>query len=64
MMGDLAAALVPPLNRVMPVALRPQTLAARFKPLRYSTHRLQDRLAIIPAQSFTDAMVTSVEHSS
>lgn len=50
---------VPALGRVIPRALQPQTLAARFKPLHYSTHRLQDRLGCIPLRPFAKAMQIS-----
>lgn len=63
-LADLAAALVPPLGRVVPNALRPQTLAARFKPLHYSTHRCQDRLGLTQAQPFADAMTASAKDPS
>lgn len=55
LLGDLA----PFLGRAIPNALRPQTLAARFKPLHYSAHRAQDRLGFTPARNFEDAMAAS-----
>ena len=58
---ELLADGVPILGRVIPKSLRPQTLAARFKPLHYSTHRLQDRLGYVPSRSFEDAMAASRE---
>lgn len=58
---ELLSDAVPALGRVIPRALRPQTLAARFKPLHYSTHRLQDRLGHTPARPFAEAMQMSRE---
>ncbi len=56
---EVLADAVPILGRVTPKALRPQTLAARFKPLHYSTHRLENRLNHSPAESFAEAMAAS-----
>ena len=57
MIGDI----VPKLGKRMPTALRQQTLAARFKPLRYSTHRLEQRLGFASTDSFAALMAASQE---
>ncbi|WP_420339119.1 NAD-dependent epimerase/dehydratase family protein [Roseibium sp.] len=58
---ELLVDTVPLCQRYLPLALRPQTLTARFKPLFYSTHRLEDRLGHTPAQSFADSMAAAIK---
>lgn len=53
---DLAGALWPWLGRKLPAGLSEAALAARFKPLRYSAARAEDRLDIRPEQGFSDLM--------
>ena len=57
----LAGALWPGLGRRLPRALGEPVLAARFKPLRYSTARVEDRLGHRPETSFGQAMQASRE---
>ncbi|MEM8801036.1 MAG: NAD(P)-dependent oxidoreductase [Pseudomonadota bacterium] len=52
-------ATLPGLGRVLPNALRPPTLTARFKPLQFSTDRLEQRLGVSFDTSFADAMAAS-----
>ncbi len=51
---DLAGDLIPALGRIRPRALSEAVLAARFKPLRYSTARAEDRLGNRPVAGFAD----------
>lgn len=53
---DLAGALWPRFGRRLPAGLSEAALAARFKPLRYSAARAEDRLNIRPEQGFSDLM--------
>lgn len=53
---DLAAMVVPGIERRLPTGFREATLAARFKPLRYSIARAEDRLDHRPRLSFVEAM--------
>lgn len=55
----LAGALWPGLGRRLPRALGEPVLAARFKPLRYSTARAEDRLGHRPDAGFAQAMRAS-----
>ncbi|WP_082029653.1 NAD-dependent epimerase/dehydratase family protein [Tateyamaria sp. ANG-S1] len=48
-------------HRFVPSSLRPPTLAARFKPLRFSTNRLEQRLEFLPEHSFADSLAESVK---
>jgi UDP-glucose 4-epimerase len=48
----LAGLVVPGLVRRLPVPLRLESWDARFKPLRYATARLEDRLGWRPARPF------------
>ncbi|MEL7131829.1 MAG: NAD(P)-dependent oxidoreductase [Pseudomonadota bacterium] len=52
-------ATLPGIGGVIPNALRPPTLAARFKPLRFATDRLEQRLGVSFDTSFADAMAAS-----
>ena len=61
---ELLGDVVPSFGRRVPNGLSAQTLAARFKPLHYASHRAQDRLGYAPAQSFAEAMAASREASS
>ncbi|PZX13451.1 UDP-glucose 4-epimerase [Palleronia aestuarii] len=51
-MLDLAGSLVPGLEARLPTGLGEAVLAARFKPLRYSTARAEDRLGPRPMAPF------------
>ncbi|WP_282129608.1 NAD-dependent epimerase/dehydratase family protein [Roseobacter litoralis] len=53
---DLAGDLWPAFGRRLPVGLREATLAARFKPLRYSRARAEDWLGHHPATDFKTHM--------
>lgn len=57
---ELIADAAPGIGSRIPRSLRPQTLAARFKPLRYSTHRLNARLGFAPTRPFDTAMADSL----
>lgn len=57
---DIAAALVPWFGRRLPGALREAALSARFKPLRYSAARAEDRLGHRPERSFAEAMQAAI----
>lgn len=59
-LADLAAAILPPLRRVLPAGLHEATLAARFKPLRYSAARAEDRLGFV-ARPFASGATASPE---
>ena len=52
-------ATLPGIGGALPSALRPPTLAARFKPLRFATDRLEQRLGVSFEVSFADAMAAS-----
>lgn len=53
---DLAGALWPGLGRRLPAGLSEPALSARFKPLRYSAARAEDRLDIRPEKGFSELM--------
>ena len=53
---DLAGDMLPALGRRLPRGLGEAVLAARFKPLRYSTARAEDRLGHRPAARFADLL--------
>lgn len=57
---DIAGALAPWFGRRLPGALREAALSARFKPLRYSAARAEDRLGHRPERSFTEAMQAAI----
>ena len=58
--ADLAAAILPPLRRLVPAGLHEAALAARFKPLRYSAARAEDRLGFV-ARPFTNGATVSLQ---
>ncbi|EKE43253.1 hypothetical protein OCGS_2590 [Oceaniovalibus guishaninsula JLT2003] len=53
---DLAGDLWPAFGRRIPTGLREATLAARFRPLRYSAARAQDRLGLAAGGDFAARM--------
>lgn len=53
---DLIGALWPGLGRKLPAGLSEAALASRFKPLRYSAARAEDRLDIRPEKAFSELM--------
>lgn len=56
---DLVGALLPGLGRRLPAILREATLSSRFKTLRYSTARAEDRLGWRPDADFATHMQKS-----
>jgi nucleoside-diphosphate-sugar epimerase len=52
----LAADLVPGIFKKLPTLFHEATFSARFKPLHYSTARLEDRLEYSPELSFLEAI--------
>lgn len=58
---DLGAGVSPRFGRLLPGSLGEAVLAARFKPLRYSTARAEDRLGHRPGRDFATAMRASRE---
>ncbi len=55
--------ILPPLARKIPTGLRPETLAARYRPLRYDGTRARDALGLAPARGFAEAMAASREET-
>ena len=55
--------ILPPLARRIPTGLRPETLAARYRPLRYDAARARDTLGLAPARGFADSMAASREET-
>jgi len=54
----LAADLVPGIFKKLPTLFHEATFSARFKPLHYSTARLEDRLDYSPELSFLEAITS------
>jgi nucleoside-diphosphate-sugar epimerase len=55
--------ILPPLARRIPTGLRPETLAARYRPLRYDAARARDTLGLAPARGFAESMAASREET-
>lgn len=55
----LAGRILPPLDRKIPTGLRPETLAARYRALRYDAERVRARLGFAPERKFTEAIASS-----
>ena len=60
---DLAADMLPWLDRRLPSRLRLPALTALYKPLSYSVARAEDRLGFAPSGNFREAMGISVAAS-
>ncbi len=57
---SLGAAFAPGIAARLPGLLRAESLEARFKPLRYSTARLRERLDFTPGRPFADQMRAAI----